>query len=198
MGLFISYYPKILSTIWDTVNPFPLWAFPPYATGTFPPSSTAFNSRQQLYSNKYNNIYNNISTMIEGTCSRYDIDIYKYTTIVNDVNPFPSEHVPVETRSRWNTFSQSSGNPFLPEPVPGGVPELVPAGTRSRRAPVPAVPREPVPGASREPVPGEHAPAAADSGGVKAGGAGGTVVRTHGYLSFSRRCVRRGSLRRKV
>ena len=189
MGLFISYYPKILSTIWDTVNPFTLWAFPPYTTGTFPPSSTAFNSRQQLYNNKYNNIYNNISTMIEGTCSRYDMDIYKHTTIVNDVNPFPSEHVHAGTRSRRPPGTRSRWNSFPPEPVPGGVPEhvpaapweLVPAGTRSRRAPVPA--------ASPERVPGEHAP----TGSIKAGGAGGTVVRTHGYLSFSRRCVRRGS-----
>ena len=114
-------------------NQFTLWAFPPYATGTFPPSSTAFNSRQQLYSNKYNNIYNNISTMIEGTCSCYDIDIYKYTTIVNDVNPFPSEHVPVETRSRWNTFPPSSGNPFTLEFVPAGTRSRRGSGTRSRR-----------------------------------------------------------------
>ena len=88
------------------------------------------------------------------------------------------EPVPAGTRSRRNLFP--------PEPVPGGVPERVPDGTRSRRAPVPA--------ASREPVPGEHAP----TGGTKAGGAGGTVVRTRGYLSFSRRCVRRVSLRRKA
>jgi len=72
------------------------------------------------------------------------------------------------------------------EHVPGIRRESVPAGTRSRRAPVPAVPREP--------VPGEHAPAACNGGGVKAGGAWGMVVRTSGYLSFSRR----GSLQKKV
>jgi len=85
------------------------------------------------------------------------------------------EPVPAGTRSRRNSFP--------PEPVPGGIPERIPDGTRSRRAPVPA--------ASPERVPGEHAP----TGGTKAGGAGGTVVRTYGYLSFSRRCVRRVSLR---
>lgn len=101
-------------------------------------------------------------------------------------NMFHPEHVPAVPRELVPSGTRSVRNPFPAEPVPGGVPERVPSGTRSRRAPVPA--------ASPERVPGEHAP----TGGTKAGGAGGTVVRTYGYLSFSRRCVRRASLGRNV
>jgi len=158
-------------------NQFTLWAFPPYATGTFPPSSTAFNSRQQLY--------DNIPTMVggtrsRGTRSRRDMDIlYIITT---------REHVPAMTWI-YNIILLLSAE-----------------GTRSRREPVPGddivgyiytTTREPVPGECWESVPGarcEPVPAVLDGGGCKAGGAGGTVVRTHGYLSFSRRCTARGSL----
>ena len=182
-------------------NQFTLWAFPPYATGTFPPSSTAFNSRQQLY--------DNIPTMVggtrsRGTRSRCDIDILYNTTT--------GEHVPAMTwiyyiilllsaegtRSRREPVPGDNIVGYIytttREPVPGECWESVPGarcapvpdGTRSRRAPVPAVPREP--------VPGEHVPAVLDSGGCRAGGAGGTVVRTHGYLSFSRRGWSAGAL----
>ena len=103
---------------------------------------------------------------------------YIYNTTREPTSTMHLERVPSGTRSRRNTFTL--------EHVPAVPWEPVPAGTRSRRAPVPAV--------SPERVPGEHAP----TGGTKAGGAGGTVVRTYGYLSFSRRCVRRASLGRNV
>ena len=141
MGLSTSHCIKILPPMWNAVNPFPPWAFPPYATGTFPPTDTAFNSRPQLYNNKYNNI----STMVEGTRSCYDIDIYNVILLLPTYNNIYT--IIGGTRSRRNTFP----------------PEHVHAGARSRRNSftpehVPAVPREPVPGASPERVPGGSAP----------------------------------------
>jgi len=190
MGLFISYYPKILSTIWNTGNAFRPEPVPAVTwiyniilllgregVGILPepvPDAT-------IVGYIYNTTKKSTSTMhIErvpsGTCS------CRNTFHPEHVPAVPREPVPPGTRSAWNMFP--------PEHVPGGVPERVPAGTRSRRAPVPA--------ASSERVPGERAPIAADSRGAEAGGAGGTVVRTYGYLSFSRRCVRRISLGRNV
>ena len=107
-------------------------------------------------------IYNIILLLsAEGTRSRREP--VPGDDIVGYIYTTTREHVPGECR----------------ESVPGARCERVSDGTRSRRAPVPAV--------SREPVPGEPVPAVLDSRGCKAGGAGGTVVRTHGYLSFSRR-----------
>jgi len=146
-------------------------------------------------------IYNIILLLsTEGTRSRQEpvpadtIIGYIYTTTREPVPAVAPEHVPgarcepvpAVCRESVPAGTRSRRNPFPPEHVPGGVPERVPDGTRSRRAPVPA--------ASPERVPGEPVPAVLDGGGCKAGGAGGTVVRTYGYLSFSRRCTARGSL----